>query len=93
MMERTQIYLTREERQALRSIAEAVGQSQSEIIREAIDQYIDNFNQANRVELMRAGFGIWADRDDVPELFEALRREWDERLEFNESSESLSARQ
>jgi len=93
MMERTQIYLTREERQALRSIAEVVGQSQSEIIREAIDQYIENFNQENRVELMRAGFGIWADRDDIPELLETLRRESDERLEFYESSESLSTGQ
>ena len=51
-MERTQIYLTREEREALKSIAERRNQSQSEIIREAVDRYIAESMRQDRNELM-----------------------------------------
>lgn len=89
MMERTQIYLTREEREALKSIAERRNQSQSEIIREAVDRYIAESMRQDRNELMRKAFGIWADRDDLPEFFEELRREWNERDLIDEPLESV----
>ena len=77
-MERTQIYLTREERDALKAIARRRGQTQSEIIREAVDQYIVQESQANWQAILDATFGVWADHDDLPDI-EALRNEWDER--------------
>lgn len=77
-MERTQIYLTREEREAVRAIAERRGQTQSEIIREAIDRYIVEFDQNTRQAILDETFGMWADHPDVPDI-EALRKEWDER--------------
>jgi len=40
---RTQIYLTEEERQALKSMAANTGRKQSELIREAIDQMIEKY--------------------------------------------------
>lgn len=89
MMERTQIYLTREEREALKTIAERLGQSQSEIIREAVDRYIEEINRKDRNEIMREAFGIWADREDLPQFFEELRREWNERDFADELSDSL----
>lgn len=46
-MERTQIYLTREEREVLRTIAERRGRTQSEIIREAVDRYITEFKRSS----------------------------------------------
>ncbi len=80
MMERTQIYLTREQREALRTIAEQRNKPQSEIIREAIDGYlVDAVKEVDVEKLLEESFGIWADRDDLPDI-EALRREWDERL-------------
>ena len=88
-MERTQIYLTREEREALKTIAERLGQSQSEIIREAVDRYIEEINRKDRNEIMREAFGIWADREDLPQFFEELRREWNERDFADELSDSL----
>ena len=80
-MERTQIYLTREERKALRTLAERDSKSQSELIREAIDRYIvDELKEVDAAEILEKTFGIWADRDDLDSFFEELRREGDARI-------------
>lgn len=82
MMERTQIYLTQEERKALRMLAERDNKSQSELIREAIDRYIiDELKQTDAAEILEKTFGIWADRDDLDGFIEGLRREADERIQ------------
>ncbi|HQE94169.1 MAG TPA: ribbon-helix-helix domain-containing protein [Anaerolineae bacterium] len=82
MMNRTQIYLTEEEQRALRAIADLQGATQSEIIREALDQYIVKHQQAHRVQMLRKACGIWANRDDIDT--ETLRTEWDRQFEGQE---------
>ena len=72
-MVRTQIYLTEEERAALRRLAEARGTTQSALIREAVDQVIEAAQEESRLARLRAARGIWADRDDLPNPRE-LRR-------------------
>jgi predicted transcriptional regulator len=77
-MNRTQIYLTDEQREALADVSRQTGQSLSRLIRHAIDQYIAAARGQHRLALLREAKGLWAKRKDLPEL-NALRREWDRR--------------
>ena len=75
-MERTPIYLTDKEMQAVRSIARRLGSTQSAVIRTAVDRFIDSASTGNRLDLLRSGRGLWRDRQDLPD-FEVVRRELD----------------
>ena len=75
-MVRTQIYLTEAERDALNALAEATGKKQSELIREAVDRYIDLARGDSRDAILEGAAGMWRDRNDLPD-FRAARRTWD----------------
>jgi len=75
-MERTQIYLTDKEKQAVRSIARRLGTTQSAVIRTAVDRFIDRAGTDNKLDLLRSGRGLWGDRQDLPD-FDVVRRELD----------------
>lgn len=77
-MIRSQIYLTEVELQTLHKLMSETGRSQSELIREAIDRFLENrlLEKQNKLSILRAVKGIWADRDDLPN-FSAIREEWD----------------
>jgi hypothetical protein len=74
-MIRTQIYITEKEQRALRRIARLRKSTQSEIIREAVDEYLASFQNSNRVNLMQVARGIWADRNDFDSV--TIREEFD----------------
>jgi Arc/MetJ-type ribon-helix-helix transcriptional regulator len=80
-MIRTEIYLTDSEQEALRSLAQDTGRSQSELIREAIDAMLERREPVDRRAAMRQAQGMWSDRDDLPDLREL-------RNEFNRFSEN-----
>ena len=75
-MQRTQIYLTESEKKALKGIARRLGKTQSEVIRTAVDRFIERDDRGNRLELLRSARGMWQGRADLPD-FDAVRRELD----------------
>ncbi|MEW6486557.1 MAG: CopG family transcriptional regulator [Thermodesulfobacteriota bacterium] len=75
-MVRTQIYLTEDEQKALDALARETGQTKSELIRRAIDRFLERRAEAGRLDQLCRGRGIWAGRDDLPDL-RAMRREWE----------------
>lgn len=75
-MIRTQIYLTSNQRERLAAIATADGKKQSEVIREAVDDFISRHNRDRRQAVLRQAAGIWEGRTDMVPLG-TLRRTWD----------------
>ena len=78
-MHRTQIYLSSEERQGLQALARHVGRSQSDLIREAIDGFLERHRPSDRLSRLRRARGLWRDREDIPSLA-VLRGELDRML-------------
>lgn len=75
-MVRKQVYLTEGQSDELAAIAKTVGKKQSELIREAIDLFIDQAGADRRDLVLRRTAGMWKNRTDLPD-FKAIRAEWD----------------
>lgn len=80
-MERTQIYLTEAQTRELDRRARARGTTRSHLIREALEQYLGPTWDAEAfIVALRDFQGIWADRDDIDEIYANLKRRELERL-------------
>ena len=66
-MLRTQIYLSEAERQGLQALALRSGRSQSALIREAIDAFLQQQQPQGRLGRLRQARGLWAERIDLPD--------------------------
>jgi len=75
-MVRTQIYLAEHQRNELARIAKTIGRKQSELIRQAVDQMIDQLGHHRREAVLREAAGIWKNRTDIQD-FNTIRSEWD----------------
>jgi metal-responsive CopG/Arc/MetJ family transcriptional regulator len=75
-MFRTQVNLTKAQRDGLSALAKATGKRRSELIREAIDALLERYADTRRQTVLDAAAGMWKDRKDLPD-FRALRSEWD----------------
>lgn len=64
-MIRTQIYLTYPETKGVTQVAVLTGRKKSEVIREAIDQYLERIAPQDGIEKLRAARGIWKDRPNL----------------------------
>lgn len=62
-MIRTQVYITKEEKESLESLAQSTGKSQSELIRNAIDTFIETNNSQNKKTSLLNAFGMWKTND------------------------------
>lgn len=76
-MIRTQVYITEQEKKALAQLSKQTGQSQSELIREAIGLLQSTLKRKtdDRLKRMRAARGIWKDRTDLDDFVKKLREE------------------
>jgi predicted DNA-binding protein len=79
-MVRTQVYLTRKQKQGLERLAGSTGRRQSDMIRDAVDGYLAQHEPKDWREALESVRGMWADRDDLDELYADLRMDWDRRL-------------
>ena len=71
---RTQIYLTGEQRERLDELAKREGKSLAQLVREALDRYLQEETKptdAEVAEILRSTFGIAPDFEVPP------RSEWD----------------
>ena len=75
-VERTQIYLTERQRGELATMARQAGKKQSELIREAVDRFLDQSGPGWREAALCQAAGMWRDRADLRDLA-SLRTEWD----------------
>ena len=79
VMIRTQVYLSREQEQALKSLAITSGTRQSELIREAVDLFLSKRNalQSQWKKALQDMKGIWADEESMEERMDEIRQEFD----------------
>lgn len=75
-MERTQIYLSKAQREGLAALAQHAGKNQSELVREAVDSLLAREAAGGRKTALDRAAGMWRDRSDLPDMAK-LRREWD----------------
>ncbi len=74
-MVRTQIYLTENERDGLDAVARSSGKRQSELIRDAVDRFLDLAQGQRREAILKEAAGLWRNRRDLPD-FAAARCSW-----------------
>jgi metal-responsive CopG/Arc/MetJ family transcriptional regulator len=75
IVERTQIYLSREQAAALDREAKRTGTTRSHLIREAIEARYGPDRNADEVrEALRATAGLWSDRPESGEAYVARLR-------------------
>ena len=80
-MERTQIYLSEGQTRELDRRARQRGTTRSALIREALTEYLGPAWDPEAFIAALHGFsGIWADRDDIDEIYADLRLRGQERL-------------
>lgn len=80
-MQRTQVYLSAEDVEALDRAAAQTGASRSELIRRAIRHQYATQSAEERIEGLERSFGAWRDRDHSgAEYVDAIRGDLDDRL-------------
>jgi len=75
-MVRTQIYLTEKENTAISRLSRSLGHGKSELIRQAVDEFIERRDTTNRLKALRTARGMWSNRKDIPDVQE-MRKNFD----------------
>lgn len=78
-MKRTQIYLTHDEHKAIAQLSRQHKKKRSEIIRDAIDEYIKKQTRRPFAAILDEVAGSW--KDNTVD-FTAIRKSWDRKIEI-----------
>lgn len=81
-MIRTQIYLDEEQKRTLERLSTQEEVSMAELIRRALDEFLERVKQDNFLNALERSFALWQDRTDLEEsqdYVRKLRREWEAR--------------
>lgn len=70
-----EINLTQQELNALREMSRATGQTEGDLVQNAVRRMINHERGNDHLSLMRSARGLWKDREDLPD-WASLRREW-----------------
>lgn len=84
-MARTQIYLDKEQKSALDKLSAEHGATVSDLIRQAVDQFIVK-KSPDFGEALNRSFGVWRHRhgfDDPKKYVRKIRKEWEKRDKRN----------
>lgn len=73
-----QIHLSEKEMSGIKSIASSRGISQGDVIRLAIDQYLEKKDEIKKMSILDKIAGIWSDRYGLPSFSES-RAGWRKR--------------
>lgn len=78
-MVRTQVYLSKEQEQALKSLALTSGTRQSELIREAVDLLLSEKNVMpyQWKQALHDMKGMWSDDENAEQRMQTIREEFD----------------
>ena len=76
MAQRTQIYIPEHLQQKLETFSKNRGSSKSAIIRDAVEQYLEQQSKSERNNKLRMGADMWKNKKDIPDLVK-LRKELD----------------
>ena len=78
-MIRTQVYLSKDQEQALKALALTSGSRQSELIREAVDLLLLNRNalQSQWKNALHNMKGMWSDNETIEDDMDIIRQEFD----------------
>ncbi|MDZ7755785.1 CopG family transcriptional regulator [Rhodohalobacter sp.] len=75
-MKRTQIYISEKMKEELDALSQKRGISKSEIIREAVTEYISQHSEREKEMRLKTGAGLWKHKKDIPDLSK-LRKEFE----------------
>ena len=76
-MVRTQVYLSEQEAKELKRYSKELDRSQSELIREAIDFWVENQSKIESRKHLLSAAGMWKDHEDLSNLRESWDRKRD----------------
>ena len=75
-MKRTQIYISEKMQEELDRLSKNSEKSKSEIIREAVTEYIIRHSVSEREKKLKAGDGMWIGKKNLPDVSKR-RKEFD----------------